>query len=85
MEPMMPGSCRALDDKTVVLIEKSRAFAGMLNNDVTQAVGDLVRSMNCYYSNFSNYSAPVIKAGFFPSNFGIQNQGQQNQGQRFTL
>ena len=52
MEPMMPEECRKLSDKAVDLIEKSSAFAGMLNNDVALAVGDLVRSMNCYYSNF---------------------------------
>jgi len=52
MEPMMPGSGRELEDKAVDLIEKSSAFAAMLNSDVSIAVGDLVRSMNCYYSNF---------------------------------
>lgn len=52
MEPMMPKSCRELEDKAVELIEKSSSFAGMLNPDVALAVGDLVRSMNCYYSNF---------------------------------
>ena len=48
----MPKSCRELDDKAVELIEKSSSFAGMINPDVARAVGDLVRSMNCYYSNF---------------------------------
>lgn len=52
MEPMMPKSCRELDDKAVELIETSSLFAGMVNSDVALAVGDLVRSMNCYYSNF---------------------------------
>jgi len=52
MNPMMPGSGRELEDKAVDLIEKSSAFAAMLNSDVSIAVGDLVRSMNCYYSNF---------------------------------
>jgi len=52
MEPMMPKDCRELDDKAVELIEKSSAFAGMLNADVALSVGHLVRSMNCYYSNF---------------------------------
>lgn len=52
MEPMMPKECRELTDKAVDLIEKSSSFAGMLNADVALAVGDLVRSMNCYYSNF---------------------------------
>jgi len=52
MEPMMPDSGRELEDKAVDLIEKSSAFAAILNSDVSMAVGDLVRSMNCYYSNF---------------------------------
>ncbi len=52
MEPMVPESSRELEDKAVDLIEKSSAFASMLNSDVSVAVGGLVRSMNCYYSNF---------------------------------
>ncbi|MDX8384053.1 MAG: Fic family protein [Ghiorsea sp.] len=48
---MMPKDNRELADKAVNLIEKSSAFAGMLNDDVALSVGDLVRSMNCYYSN----------------------------------
>jgi len=49
---MMPKDCRELSDKAVELIEKSSSFAGMLNADVAISVGELVRSMNCYYSNF---------------------------------
>jgi len=52
MDPMMPSPDRELEDKAVELIEKASAFAAMLNADVRMAVGDLVRSMNCYYSNF---------------------------------
>ena len=52
MDPMMPKDSRELADKAVELIEKSSAFAGMLNQDVALSVGNLVRSMNCYYSNF---------------------------------
>lgn len=52
MEPMMPKLGRDLEDAAVGLIEKSSAFAGMINADVASSVGHLVRSMNCYYSNF---------------------------------
>lgn len=52
MEPMMPKDNRDLADKAVELIGKSSSFAGMLNDDVALSVGHLVRSMNCYYSNF---------------------------------
>lgn len=52
MEPMMPKDNRELADKAVELIEKSSSFAGMLNDDVALSVGNLVSSMNCYYSNF---------------------------------
>ncbi|MDQ7001489.1 MAG: Fic family protein [Ghiorsea sp.] len=48
---MMPKDNRELADKAVELIEKSSSFAGMLNDDVALSVGNLVRSMNCYYSN----------------------------------
>jgi len=52
MEPMMPKVSRNLEDAAVDLIGKSSAFAGMINPDVAISVGQLVRSMNCYYSNF---------------------------------
>jgi len=52
MEPMMPKVSRELEDAAVDLIEKSSSFAGMINSDVATSVGHLVRSMNCYYSNF---------------------------------
>ena len=48
----MPKVARSLEDAAVDLIEKSSSFAGMLNADVALSVGHLVRSMNCYYSNF---------------------------------
>ncbi len=52
MEPMLPESGqRELGDLTIDLVSKASAFAGRLNPVVRQSVGDLVRSMNCYYSN----------------------------------
>lgn len=52
MEPMRPPSGqRELEDLSVTLIEKSARMAAQLHPLVQVAVGDLVRSMNCYYSN----------------------------------
>ena len=52
MEPMIPqeGS-RELEDLAVTLVEKSSALAGQANPLVAKSTGNLVRSMNCYYSN----------------------------------
>ena len=40
-----------LNDLTVELVEKSTAFRSSLPVPITYALADLVRSMNCYYSN----------------------------------
>lgn len=52
MEPLLPpeGTGR-LNDLAVELVSKASGFAGTLNPIVSKSVGDLVRSMNCYYSN----------------------------------
>jgi Fic family protein len=52
MEPMMPPEGnRELEDLAVSLVEKAARLAGKLNPIVINSVSDLVRSMNCYYSN----------------------------------
>jgi Fic family protein len=52
MEPMLPTPGHpALEDLSVRLAEESAALAAQLPEKVRVAVGDLVRSMNCYYSN----------------------------------
>lgn len=52
MEPLLPPEGTSeLDDLVVDLVSKASSFAGMLNPVVRKSVGDLVRSMNCYYSN----------------------------------
>ncbi len=52
MEPLLPPEGTGeLDDLAVDLVSKASSFAGMLNPVVGKSVGDLVRSMNCYYSN----------------------------------
>lgn len=52
LEPMMPPEGdRTLDDLAFDLIAKASALSGQLNPLVRDSLGDLVRSMNCYYSN----------------------------------
>lgn len=52
MEPMLPAEgSEALTDLAFELVEKAAGFKGKLNPTVAGSVGDLVRSMNCYYSN----------------------------------
>lgn len=52
MEPMMPADGNAaLDDLVIALVQKASALASQLHPVVQRSVGNLVRSMNCYYSN----------------------------------
>ena len=52
MEPMLPSDGgRVLEDIAFDLISSSNALAGQIHPIVTESVGNLVRSMNCYYSN----------------------------------
>jgi Fic family protein len=52
MEPMLPEeSNRQLEDISFDLIAKASSLAGQVHPTVSLAIGGLVRSMNCYYSN----------------------------------
>ena len=52
MEPMMPRpEATALDDLAFDLVAKANHLAGQIQPGVRESIGDLVRSMNCYYSN----------------------------------
>jgi hypothetical protein len=52
MEPMLPSEGgKALEDVAFDLISSAKALAGQIDPIVTESVGNLVRSMNCYYSN----------------------------------
>ena len=52
MEPMRPsGNHPELSNLVLDLVAESNRLAGMLHPKVRASVGDLVRSMNCYYSN----------------------------------
>lgn len=52
MEPMLPPEGeRMLEDLAIDLVTKASGLASLLPLPVRRGVGDLVRSMNCYYSN----------------------------------
>ena len=52
MEPMLPPEGeRVLEDLAVDLVARASALAGQLHPIVQAGIGELVRSMNCYYSN----------------------------------
>src|SRR5258708_617509 len=51
-EPALPSESIAdLEDLAFELVSAASSLAGQLNPVVRTSVGDLVRSMNCYYSN----------------------------------
>lgn len=52
MEPMLPADgTRRLEDLAIDLAAKAGGLANQLRPAMRQGIGDLVRSMNCYYSN----------------------------------
>jgi Fic family protein len=51
MEPMLPDERQDLEDLATDLVSKASGLAGRLHPVLRASVGDLVRSMNCYYSN----------------------------------
>ncbi|MFZ5737711.1 MAG: Fic family protein [Pseudomonadota bacterium] len=61
MEPLFPEENKALTDLATDLVAKSNALAGRLHPIIQTNVGDLVRSMNCYYSNLieGHHTHPV--------------------------
>ncbi len=52
MEPMLPEeSNNELDDLAIDLVAKANSLASKLSPKLRESVANLVRSMNCYYSN----------------------------------
>jgi Fic family protein len=53
MEPMLPEeSCsRELEDLAIDLVAKANSLASKISPKLRESVANLVRSMNCYYSN----------------------------------
>lgn len=52
MEPMVPEeTVSALEDDAVTLVAEANRLAGQVHPILRGSIGNLVRSMNCYYSN----------------------------------
>lgn len=53
MEPMLPEevALQSLEDSALQLVEAASGLAKRIHPILQYSVGDLVRSMNCYYSN----------------------------------
>src|SRR5260370_7517599 len=51
MEPRLPDENKELEDLATDLVAKASGLATRLHPVLRASVGDLVRSMNCYYSN----------------------------------
>lgn len=51
MEPMLPEERQDLEDLATDLVARTSSLAGRLHPVLRASIGDLVRSMNCYYSN----------------------------------
>jgi Fic family protein len=52
MEPMVPDEAsRALEDDILPLVAEANQLAGRIHPILRGSIGNLVRSMNCYYSN----------------------------------
>src|SRR5712691_11263727 len=52
IEPVLPGENHSdLEDLAYELVSAASSLAGQLNPMTRDSVGELVRSMNCYYSN----------------------------------
>lgn len=52
MEPMLPASLdKELEDLAFKLISRSNTLMNQLHKITLESIADLVRSMNCYYSN----------------------------------
>ncbi len=51
MEPMLLEESTVLENLATDLVAKASTLAGRVNPVLAVSIGDLVRSMNCYYSN----------------------------------
>lgn len=51
MEPLLPERDKEMEDLGIDLVESANRFSGQLHPVLRGTLGDLTRSMNCYYSN----------------------------------
>ncbi len=61
MEPLLPDDSKELEDLATDLVGKANGLATRLHPVLRASVGDLVRSMNCYYSNLieGHHTLPI--------------------------
>ncbi len=61
MEPLVPEESTRLSDLATDLVAKSHSLSGRLHPVMQEGLGNLVRSMNCYYSNLieGHHTHPV--------------------------
>ena len=61
MEPLLPEEAQGLENYATDLVAKTSALAGRINPILAAGIGNLVRSMNCYYSNLieGHHTFPV--------------------------
>jgi Fic family protein len=61
MEPLFPEESTALENLATDLVAKASTLAGKVNPLLATSIGDLVRAMNCYYSNLieGHHTYPV--------------------------
>jgi Fic family protein len=61
MEPLVPADNKELTDLATDLVAKASGLAARLSPALRSSIGDLVRSMNCYYSNLiENHNTTLI-------------------------
>src|SRR5437588_2614075 len=51
MEPLLPDGSQGLENLATDLVARASALKGRVHPALAEGVGNLVRSMNCYYSN----------------------------------
>jgi Fic family protein len=61
MEPLLPEDRQDIEDLATDLVAKAGALAARLHPVMRASVGDLVRNMNCYYSNLieGHHTLPI--------------------------
>jgi Fic family protein len=61
MEPLLPEETKGLEDLATDLVARSSTLTGRVNPVLASGIADLVRSMNCYYSNLieGHHTFPV--------------------------
>jgi Fic family protein len=61
MEPTLLEESKGLENLATDLVAKASTLAGRVNPVLAASIGDLVRSMNCYYSNLieGHHTFPV--------------------------